>query len=76
MRTVLPAQLSGLEELALNLRWSWHPATRDIFAAIDPDLWTSTGHDPVRLLGEVSAERLAALAGDQGFVDWVEQARA
>jgi glycogen phosphorylase len=76
VRTVLPAQLSGLEELALNLRWSWHPATRDIFAAIDPDLWASTGHDPVRLLGEVSAERLAALAGDQGFVDWVEQARA
>lgn len=76
MRTVLPANLSALEELALNLRWSWHPATRDIFAAVDPGLWASTEQDPIRLLGEVSADRLAALSGDQGFVDWVEQARA
>lgn len=76
MRTVLPANLSALEELALNLRWSWHPATRDIFAAIDPVLWASTEQDPVRLLGEVSADRLAELSGDEGFVDWVERARA
>ncbi len=70
VRTVLPASLSALEDLALNLRWSWHPPTRDLFAAIDPDLWQACSEDPVRLLGEVSAERLADLAGDPGFVDW------
>ena len=76
VRTVLPASLSALEELALNLRWSWHPPTRDLFAAIDPSVWRACGEDPVRLLGEVSAERLAELAGDHGFVDWVERTRA
>jgi starch phosphorylase len=76
VRTVLPASLSALEELALNLRWSWHPPTRDLFAAIDPGVWRACGEDPVRLLGEVSAERLAELAGDHGFVDWVERTRA
>ncbi len=76
VRTVLPGSLDALEALAINLRWSWHPPTRDLFAAIDPDRWAVSGHDPVRLLGEVSAERLAELAEDQGFVDWVARARA
>ena len=75
VRTVLPEQLSPLEELAHNLRWSWHAPTRDLFAAIDPELWAASGHDPVRLLGEVSADRLAQLAGDDGFVTWVAGAR-
>lgn len=72
VRTVLPERLARLSALATNLRWSWHPATRDLFAAIDGDLWEASGHDPVRLLGEVSAERLAELAGDDGFVSWVD----
>jgi hypothetical protein len=62
VRTVLPENLAALEELAVNLRWSWDPRTRDLFSAIDADLWESGGHDPVRLLGEVSAERLAELS--------------
>ena len=73
VRTVLPENLAALEELAINLRWSWHPATRDLFAAVDPELWESTGNDPVRLLGEVSAERLTELSADPGFVDWVSR---
>ncbi len=75
VRTVLPDNLAALEELAINLRWSWHPATRDLFAAVDPVLWASGGNDPVRLLGEVSAERLAELSADQGFVDWTTRCR-
>jgi starch phosphorylase len=73
VRTVLPENLAALEELAVNLRWSWHPQTRDLFAAIDADLWESGGHDAVRLLGEVSAERLAELSADEGFVDWTRR---
>ena len=76
VRTVLPENLAALEELAINLRWSWHPQTRDLFAAIDADLWESCGHDAVRLLGGVSAERLAELSADQGFVDWTNRSLA
>ncbi|MFB7474805.1 alpha-glucan family phosphorylase [Kitasatospora sp. NPDC056184] len=68
VRTVLPEQLQPLHELALNLRWSWHPETRDLFRSVDPDVWAATGEDPVRLLGEVPAARLAALAADRRFL--------
>ncbi|MBU6245280.1 MAG: alpha-glucan family phosphorylase [Actinomycetales bacterium] len=71
VRTVIPEPLLGLQELATNLRWSWHPRTRDVFAAIDGRLWRDCGEDPVRLLGEVSSERLEALAADEGYVAWV-----
>lgn len=73
VRTVLPERLQALDELAHNLRWSWDPETRDLFRAIDPQLWVEVEEDPVRLLGEVSAERLAQLAGDDGFVAWIGQ---
>ena len=75
VRTVVPAELEPLEELADNLRWAWHPETRDVFRAIDPELWDEVGDDPVGLLGAVSRERLAELAGDPGYVDWVRRTR-
>ena len=59
VRAVLPDSLASLEELAMNLRWSWHPETTDLFAQIDPALWRECGADPIRLLGSLSAERLA-----------------
>ncbi len=40
----------------------------EVFRAIDPDLWDSTGGDPVKLLSQVSVERLDALARDRRFV--------
>ncbi len=57
-----------LAQLVMNLRWSWHPETRDLFEALDPELWRTCGGDPVKVLGEVSASRLATLAKDRRFV--------
>lgn len=68
VRTVLPEQLQPLHELALNLRWSWHPETRELFRSVEPGVWEAVGEDPVRLLGEVPAARLAALAADRRFL--------
>jgi starch phosphorylase len=58
----------------MNLRWSWHPETRDLFESLDPELWQRVGGDPVRALGEVSAERLAQLAKDRRFVRRLQDA--
>jgi starch phosphorylase len=58
----------------MNLRWSWHPETRDLFESLDPELWQRVGGDPVRALGEVSAERLAQLAKDRKFVRRLQDA--
>ncbi len=76
VRTVLPGTISALGQLAINLRWSWHPATRDLFEQIDPKRWAELGHDPIRLLGDLAPERLAELSDDPVFVAKVEQAAA
>jgi starch phosphorylase len=68
VRTVLPESLAGLEELATNLRWSWHEPTRQLFSAMAPEVWDEIGHDPIGLLGAVEPERLAELAADDDFV--------
>ncbi|GAA2472886.1 glycosyltransferase family 1 protein [Streptomyces thermolineatus] len=68
VRTVLPEALQPLGELAQNLRWAWHPETRELFHTVDPAGWRAAGGDPVRLLGTVSAERLAVLAADRRFL--------
>ncbi|CAB4832438.1 MAG: alpha-glucan family phosphorylase [Actinobacteria bacterium] len=73
VRAVLPEPLAPLEALAHNLRWCWSPNTRDLFAAMDAKMWKSLGQDPVRLLGEITAERLAELAADEGYVGWVRE---
>ena len=69
VRTVLPEPLGALEQLATNLRWSWHEPTRRLFQSIAPELWEATGHDPIGLLGEVAPERFAELAADASFVE-------
>ena len=66
VRTTLPEPLEPLGELATNLRWSWHAPTRDLFAAVDPQVWAQVEHDPVRLLGAVSPERLRAARRRRG----------
>lgn len=68
VRPVLPEPLRPLSELARNLRWSWHPETRELFRAVDPEAWPAAGGDPVRLLGGVSAARLESLASDGAFL--------
>jgi starch phosphorylase len=68
VRAAFPEQLTKLGDIVTNLRWSWDPQSLDLFAAVDPELWESCAHHPGKLLGEVSAERLAALAADEGFL--------
>jgi starch phosphorylase len=68
VRTVLPDVLAPLEELATNLRWSWHLPTRRLFEDMSPELWESSDHDPIGLLGEIEPARLQELAADHDFV--------
>ena len=75
VRAVVPGSLSALEELAGNLRWSWHEPTKRLFEHIDPELWRSSRRDPVAFLGEVDPARLDELAADGGYVEWAERER-
>jgi glycogen phosphorylase len=68
VRPVLPEVLKPLGDLARNLRWCWHAETQDLFRSVDPQLWDRTAGDPIRMLADVSVERLQALATDKRFL--------
>jgi glycogen phosphorylase len=68
VRAYLPEALAPLETLATNLRWTWHQPTQELFASLDERTWAAANGDPVRLLGEIPAQRLAALATDETVV--------
>ncbi|MGH7857868.1 MAG: alpha-glucan family phosphorylase [Candidatus Binatia bacterium] len=68
MTRSLPPRIARLEELAYNLWWSWHGEARELLEAVDPTLWETTEHNPVRTLHELSGERLQRLAEDPSFL--------
>jgi starch phosphorylase len=74
VRTVLPEPISALGELASNLRWCWHPATRDLFSEIDPQRWLKVRKEPAEMLSALSADELQRLASDEMFVAKVQAA--
>jgi starch phosphorylase len=76
VRPGLPVELTELHTLATNLRWTWHPATRDLFEAVDPDRWRQVAADPLRLLADVPTDRLDELAVDQDFLARIKDAAA
>jgi starch phosphorylase len=64
----LPACISKLDELAHNMWWSWHPRARDLFRALDYQLWEISGHNPVKQLRDISPYKLQAAAADPKFL--------
>jgi starch phosphorylase len=64
----LPAPLEGLRRLAYNLRWAWDHDTIELFRRLDRDLWESTGHNPVLMLGSIDQAELEAAAQDEAFL--------
>ena len=68
LRTRLPESLGALADLAYNYRWSWTPGAPELFASIDPERWGLCLGNPVRLIGEVHPDTLAALTLDDAFL--------
>src|SRR5262245_40527908 len=64
----LPPRLAGLGALACNLAWSWDDRSRLLFKRLDPDLWRDTQHNPVKLLNEISPERVKHASEDPDFL--------
>ncbi len=65
---IIPERIQRLEELAYNLEWSWDYRARLLFKRLDPQLWKNTQHNPVRLLNEISPERLIDSANNPEFL--------
>ncbi|MDD3827013.1 MAG: alpha-glucan family phosphorylase [Anaerolineae bacterium] len=64
----LPPRLERLRELAHNLWWTWNHEAIELFQRLEPDLWQSTGHNPVLMLGTIRQERLEQIVDDDGFM--------
>ncbi|MFV2062461.1 MAG: alpha-glucan family phosphorylase [Chloroflexota bacterium] len=61
----LPPKLEGLERLAYNLYWSWHPEVRELFARIDRQIWSGF-RSPVAVLR--ASRDWTSLLDDPDFV--------
>jgi starch phosphorylase len=70
----LPERISGLQQLALNLWWTWHQEAREVFRRLDYPLWRLTAHNPVRMLHLVPHQRLTEAARDPTFLALYEAA--
>lgn len=68
----LPEPISGLTTLALDLRWSWHHGTDNLWKMVDPALWEET-RNPWLILESVSDQQLDLLAADTQFVEALRQ---
>jgi starch phosphorylase len=75
--TVVPAlkePLADLEVIAGNMFWTWNSEFIELFKRIDSNLWAASGHNPIKLLGSVSQEKMDALAENEGFLNHLKQA--
>ena len=68
----LPEKLTGLAELAVDMRWSWDRQAEGLWRKIDAEMWDATGN-PWFILESVSQERLDQLSQDQAFLDLIQE---
>jgi starch phosphorylase len=64
----LPSRIGRLGDLAYNLGWSWDNRARELFKRLDPELWSLTQHNPVKVLHETDPVRLRHAAEDPDFL--------
>lgn len=64
----LPGPLEPLRALAYNLRWSWSHDAIELFRRLDRDLWESSGHNPIRMLGTINQSQLEEAGRDPAFL--------
>lgn len=64
----MPKRLTRLSELAYNLWWTWQPEAARVFGRLDYELWERLGHNPIRLLREISRPRLKQAARDKEYL--------
>ncbi len=69
----MPGPLAPLAWIAYNLSWSWLPDGPELFESVAPHRWELSGHNPVRLLQDVSASTLERAALDEGLLERAAQ---
>ena len=76
VRPEIPERLASLEELALNLRWTWDPRAYKVFQHLDAELLEKCGRNPVFMLRRISRDRLEQAATEAAFLTHLDEAVA
>lgn len=61
----LPLRLKPLDVISHNLWWVWNSEAKALFRDINPDLWRSTGENPIMVLQRLSSDRLNEIINDE-----------
>ncbi len=69
----LPKNLERLRDIIYNLHWTWNHEAIDLFRRLDQDLFKKVGQNPVKLIAQVSQERLKEASEDDGFLSHLER---
>ena len=64
IKSRLPEELNGLNEIAHNLWWAWNHEARSLFKSLDEKLFEEVRHNPVLLLDRLSYDRKEAIVHD------------
>ena len=72
VKSSLPEELKCLDEIAHNLWWIWNYQARDMFRALDPELYTEVKHNPVLLLERLSYERKQDIVKDSALMETIK----
>ena len=76
VKAELPAQLKPLDEIAHNLWWVWNSEGKSLFRDLSPELWRSTGENPVMLLQRISSDRIDEILADKDLMTRIEKVYA
>jgi glycogen phosphorylase len=67
--------LDELNDIALDLTWTWEPRIRALFEALDPGLWESSAHNPVVLLARLGDDGVRRALEQPGAQEALDLAR-
>ena len=68
VKSSLPKELRGLDEIAHNLWWVWNFEARDLFRDLDENLYHEVHHNPVKLLERLSFNRKEEIVKDKALM--------
>ena len=69
VNTSLPTELQPLDEIAHNMWWAWSHEAKELYKAMDADLWHDVQQNPVLMLSRINYNKLQELAKNKQFLD-------
>ena len=76
VKATLPEELKCLDEIAHNMWWVWNYEARDLFRALDVELYHETRHNPVMLLERLTFARKEEILKDKELMKRIKDVYA